>query len=64
MKYTCSECLRRGEIIEKRATKITFMLMFLGKIVTLKDLKVQVNRKQISPEKCLKIQTKDNQDML
>ena len=40
------------------------MLMFLGKIVTLKDLKVQVNRKQISPQKCLKIQTKDNQDML
>ena len=46
MEHTCSECLRRGEIILRPATKITNHIDgSLGK-----DLKGQVKRKHISPE--------------
>ena len=58
MEHTCSECLRRGEIILRPATKITNHIDgSLGK-----DLKGQVKRKHISPEECLKIEMKDNPD--
>ena len=46
MEHTCSECLRRGEIILRPVTKITNHIDgSLGK-----DLKGQVKRKHISPE--------------
>ena len=46
MEHTCSECLRRGEIILRPATKIKNHIDgSLGK-----DLKGQVKRKHTSPE--------------
>ena len=55
MEHTCSECLGRGEIILRPATKITNHLMVPWENVTKKDLKGQVKGKHISPEQCLKI---------
>ena len=62
MKHTCSECLECGEIVLRPVTKITIHIDgSFGKAIH-KYLKGQVKRKHISPEKCLKIQRKDNPD--
>ena len=60
MEHTCSECFRRGEIILRSATKIkNHFDGSLGKR-DLEGSEGQVKRKHILPEKCLKIQSKNN----
>ena len=61
MEHTCSECLGPDEITLRPAAKNTNHIDgSLGKTVLKEDLKGEVKRKHISPEKCLKTQTKDN----
>ena len=62
MEHTCSEYLGRVEIILTPVTKITNHIDISWGKRYLEDMKWQVKRKQISPEKCLKVQTKDNLD--
>ena len=64
MEPTGSECLGRAETILRSATEITNGIDgSLGKTLLRKDLKGQVKRMYTSPEKCLKIQTKDSKQL-
>ena len=64
IEHTCSEYLRRSEIILRSATKFANHIDgSLGKTLLKNDLKGEVKMKHISPKKFLKIQTKDNADM-
>ena len=63
IEHTCSEYLRRSEIILRSATKFANHIDgSLGKTLLKNDLKGEVKMKHISPKKFLKIQTKENPD--
>ena len=62
MEHTCSEFLRHGEIIPRPATKITYHIYGSWEKRYSEGSEGESKGKAYMPEKCLKIQTKDNPD--